>query len=163
MNLLCFNGKVLKIYVSRDQIPVLRTGSRPIAMVLVECWKVAHWTAKKLLTNCHLDFLICSYYDNQKLYFSFFTINANIGREKGGNLAINSCLQIWGKYVNSHKSNGAKHMVHLTSFRTILGNLNATTSSYCILSVLLKFFMKSLSFFFLNLPASLLKYYSEKQ
>ena len=50
LNLLCFNGKVLKIYVSRDQIPVLR--SRPIAMVLVECWKVAHWTAKKLLTNC---------------------------------------------------------------------------------------------------------------
>ena len=83
LNLLCFNGKVLKIYVSRDQIPVLRTGSRPIAMVLVECWKVAHWTAKKLLTNCHLDFLICSYHDNQKLYFSFFTINANIGREKG--------------------------------------------------------------------------------
>lgn len=51
--------------------------------------------------------------------------------------------------MNSHKSNGAKHMVHLTSFRTILGNLNATTSSYCILSVRLKFFMKSLSFFFL--------------
>lgn len=50
--------------------------------------------------------------------------------------------------MNSHKSNEAKHMVHLTSFRTILGNLNATTSSYCILSVLLKFFMKSLSFFF---------------
>ena len=65
--------------------------------------------------------------------------------------------------MNSHKSNEAKHMVHLTSFRTILGNLNATTSSYCILSVRLKFFMKSLSFFFLNLPASLLKYYSEKQ
>ena len=26
--------------------------SRPIPIVLVKCWKVAHWNAKKLLKNC---------------------------------------------------------------------------------------------------------------
>ena len=26
--------------------------SRPIPIVLVKCWKVAHWIAKKLLKNC---------------------------------------------------------------------------------------------------------------
>ena len=25
---------------------------RPIPIVLVKCWKVAHWNAKKLLKNC---------------------------------------------------------------------------------------------------------------
>ena len=26
--------------------------ARPIPIVLVKCWKVAHWNAKKLLKNC---------------------------------------------------------------------------------------------------------------
>ena len=26
--------------------------NRPIPIVLVKCWKVAHWNAKKLLKNC---------------------------------------------------------------------------------------------------------------
>ena len=26
--------------------------SRPVPIVLVKCWKVAHWNAKKLLKNC---------------------------------------------------------------------------------------------------------------
>ena len=25
---------------------------RPVPIVLVKCWKVAHWNAKKLLKNC---------------------------------------------------------------------------------------------------------------
>ena len=28
------------------------TSSRPVPIVLVKCWKVAHWNAKKLLKNC---------------------------------------------------------------------------------------------------------------
>ena len=27
-------------------------GIRPVPIVLVKCWKVAHWNAKKLLKNC---------------------------------------------------------------------------------------------------------------
>ena len=36
-------------------IPELRacTASRPFPIVLVKCWKVTHWIAKKLLKNCH--------------------------------------------------------------------------------------------------------------
>ena len=26
--------------------------NRPVPIVLVKCWKVAHWNAKKLLKNC---------------------------------------------------------------------------------------------------------------
>ena len=33
-----------------SKLPVI-TG-RPIPIVLVKCWKVAHWNAKKLVTNC---------------------------------------------------------------------------------------------------------------
>ena len=29
-----------------------RSQGRPIPIVLVKCWKVAHWNAKKLLKNC---------------------------------------------------------------------------------------------------------------
>ena len=29
-----------------------RLSNRPIPIVLVKCWKVAHWNAKKLLKNC---------------------------------------------------------------------------------------------------------------
>ena len=32
--------------------PVLAVTDRPIPIVLVKCWKVAHWNAKKLLKNC---------------------------------------------------------------------------------------------------------------
>ena len=28
------------------------SGTRPIPIVLVKCWKVAHWNAKKLLKHC---------------------------------------------------------------------------------------------------------------
>ena len=28
------------------------TATRPIPIVLVKCWKVAHWNAKKLLKKC---------------------------------------------------------------------------------------------------------------
>ena len=35
------------------------------------------------------------------------------------NLALNSCSQIWAKFKDTLKSNGTKHMVHLTSCRTI--------------------------------------------
>ena len=27
-------------------------GDRPVPIVLVKCWKVAYWNAKKLLKNC---------------------------------------------------------------------------------------------------------------
>ena len=32
--------------------PLVTLPSRPIPIVLVKCWKVAHWNAKKLLKNC---------------------------------------------------------------------------------------------------------------
>ena len=32
--------------------PASMTVTRPVPIVLVKCWKVAHWNAKKLLKNC---------------------------------------------------------------------------------------------------------------
>ena len=31
---------------------ILHDVIRPVPIVLVKCWKVAHWNAKKLLKNC---------------------------------------------------------------------------------------------------------------
>ena len=64
--------------------------------MLVKCWKVDHWNAKKFPKNCQKSkkflpkfqklppkFLDNFYINvNLKLYFSFFTVVTNIGQEK---------------------------------------------------------------------------------
>ena len=71
---------------------------RPVPIVLVKCWKVAHWNAKKLLKNCQKSKKLLPKF--QKLLPKFLA-------------------QIWAKFKDTLKSNGTKHMVHLTSGRTI--------------------------------------------
>ena len=73
------------------------TATRPVPIVLVKCWKVAYWDAKKLLkkivTNpkrCYLNFksryvsflIFFNIIVNKKLYFPFFTIIVNISQQK---------------------------------------------------------------------------------
>ena len=45
----------IEIFVHQIR-PCLQAGRvtlvRPVPIVLVKCWKVAHWNAKKLLKNC---------------------------------------------------------------------------------------------------------------
>ena len=47
----------VKIFRLGEEVHWLRVGHhltrhRPVPIVLVKCWKVAHWNAKKLLKNC---------------------------------------------------------------------------------------------------------------
>ena len=62
--------------------------ARPFPIVLVKCWKVANWNAKKLLKNCqkskscylnfkscHLNFLIFLYKSSLKALFFVFHNN----------------------------------------------------------------------------------------
>ena len=88
------------------------------------------------------NILTSGYYVTDSWVSKFLDRDRNFSRHRSRkmawNLAINSFLQIWWKCVIlMHKSNGTKHlhMVHLTSCRTIWGNLNATTSTDCILRV----------------------------
>ena len=53
--------------------------TRPFPIVLVKCWKVAHWNAKKLPPN-FLDIFYINL--NLKLYFSLFTITTKIVQGK---------------------------------------------------------------------------------
>ena len=45
---------------------------RPIPIVLVKCWKVAHWNAKKLLKNCQKSKKLLPKF--QKLLHKFLAI-----------------------------------------------------------------------------------------
>ena len=38
--------------VNEEEMSTPYPTARPVPIVLVKCWKVAHWNAKKLLKNC---------------------------------------------------------------------------------------------------------------